>query len=146
MLQTKVCFLVKHSGFQFTFMYLKLVMHFTVSALSGRPVLVSDQKGPYISLDAQGYPRILPKVIRNILISKPSSKVVGAILSLISIFRVFPTHVKPSYESVTDPFSGTSRSLDLDVINRAVKDVFPKYLDSRLRLSLIGGESAGPNG
>jgi len=147
--RTRISRLVRKSGFQFTFMYMKLVLHFTVSSLSGRPMLISDQKGPYISLDGRGLPSIIPLKIREYLCSDlKKDKQVGGILSLLSIFRVFPTHVKPKYESITGPFIGTSRSIDLPKLTLAVKDfLLNKKVNRKIpKMKLIGGESAGPNG
>jgi len=139
--------LVRKSGFNFTFQYLKLVLHFTVAYLSGRPVLISDQNGPYISLDYRGLPSILPLTIRDNL-DQLTSKQVGGLLSILSIFRVFPTKVKPKFDTISDQFSGVARSFDSSKLKLALDDFLRnKDLDRRnFKISLIGGESAGPNG
>jgi hypothetical protein len=91
---------------------------------------------------------IIPKIVREYLYSRPSDgKTVGGILSLLSIFRVFPTHVKPKYDTISDAFSGSARSIDLCKLKLALDDfLLNKTVSKRMKIKLIGGESAGPNG
>jgi len=131
---------------------MKLVTHYTVSFLSGRPVLVGNLKGPYVSLDSRGLPSILPLKIRAFLqecdLSK-SSKTVGGLLSLLSIYRVFPTHVAPKYSTISGDFTGSTTSFAGSKLKAAFSDLlcnikFKKK--DKFHMTLIGGESAGPNG
>nr|UPW42115.1 MAG: putative RNA dependent RNA polymerase [Sichuan mountain mitovirus 8] len=145
--------LIDMSGFQFTFKYLKTVLHLTVRALSGRPIFIYNPKGlPYISIDSHGFPKFLPIEIRHFLKDcdlSLYSKEVGAILSLISIFRVFPTHVKPKLDSIIEPFSGTVKTFESSALKLAVLGFTSKHWINKkpnFNLKLIGGESAGPNG
>jgi transposase len=48
---------------------------------------------------------------------------IGALLTVLSISRVFPTKVKPDLSTITDPFSGLSKSLDRDLIIKSLKEL-----------------------
>nr|QIR30267.1 RNA-dependent RNA polymerase [Plasmopara viticola lesion associated mitovirus 44] len=152
-LQKRISKMVDNSGFQFTFKYLKTVLHITVRFLSGRPLLTYSPKGiPYVSIDSHGLPKIIPLEIRRFLkgsdLSK-DSKIIGAILSVLSIFRVFPTHVAPKLDTIVSKFSGSITSFHSDTLKAACVDLFSKNLINRkprFDCKVIGGESAGPNG
>jgi hypothetical protein len=45
------------------------------------------------------------------------------LLTLISIYRVFPTVQKPKLNTITDPFTGISRVLDIGLLRSAKKDL-----------------------
>lgn len=152
-LQKRTIQLVKRSGFQFTFKYLKTVLHLVVRFLSGRPLLVYAPKGmPYVSIDSNGLPKVLPLKLRRFLIDcdlSKDSKSVGAILSIISIFRVFPTHVKPKLDTIVSGFTGSVKSFDFNKLKLACIDLLSEDRISRepkFQCKVIGGESAGPNG
>jgi hypothetical protein len=152
-LQKRLTTLIKKSGFQFTFKYMKTVLHLVVRFLSGRPLLVYAPKGmPYISIDSYGLPKILPLQLRHFLKRcdlVKDSKSVGAILSIISIFRVFPTHVKPKLDTIVSDFSGSVKSFDYNKLKLACSDLLSENRINRepkFQCKVIGGESAGPNG
>jgi hypothetical protein len=48
---------------------------------------------------------------------------VGALLSILSIHRVFPTKVDPSVSTIVDPFNGTARFLDPLLIIKSLKEL-----------------------
>jgi hypothetical protein len=122
-----------------------------VRYLSGNPdIRLEGLKGlPYISLDSSGLPKILPIGLRVFLREKDlvsKGKIIGSILTLINIYRVFPTKVKPDLETIIAPFSGFSRTLDQALVERGVKDfIGSKKFSKYFKITLIGGESAGPN-
>jgi hypothetical protein len=75
---------------------------------------------------------------------KDGGRTVGAVLTALSVFRAFRTHVKPSLDTIVTRFGGTSKSIDSDVLSRACRE-----LGGHLALKpveIIGGEKAGPNG
>jgi len=65
------------------------------------------------------------------------------ILTLISIYRVFPTVQRAKLSTILDPFDGVSRSIDFALLKRVKKDlqlhVVPKF-----NHKLINLESASP--
>jgi hypothetical protein len=97
-----------------------------------------------------GLPKILPKGMRVFLEKGDlvrDSKTIGAVLTCLSIFRVFPTHVKPDLGTILSPFTGTVKTFDFDRIKLACSDLFKDIKISRPYPSkIIGGESSGPNG
>jgi hypothetical protein len=151
-LQVRIYQLVKKSGFQFTFKYLKAVLHLTIRFLSGRPIFVYAPKGsPYIKIDSNGLPKILPLKLRHFLKDcdlVKDSRVLGAILSLISIFRVFPTHVKPKLDTIVSSFSGSVKTFSHNKLKLACMDLLDNIINRKPNFvcKIIGGESAGPNG
>jgi hypothetical protein len=151
-LQVRITNLIKKSGFQFTFKYLKAVLHLVVRFLSGRPIYVYAPKGtPYISIDADGLPKLLPLSIRLFLKGcdlKKDSRKLGAILTLISIFRVFPTHVKPKLDTIVSSFTGSVKTFDNNRLKLACIDLLKGSINRKPNFvcKIIGGESAGPNG
>jgi hypothetical protein len=151
-LQSNISQLIKRSGFQFTFKYLKNVLHLTVRYLSGRPILIYAPKGsPYIKIDSNGLPKILPLKLRHFLkecdLAK-HSRIIGAILSMISIFRVFPTHVKPKLDSIISSFTGSVKTFSSYKLKLACEDLLENNINRKPNFDckIIGGESAGPNG
>jgi hypothetical protein len=107
---------------------------------------------PYVSIDSNGLPKILPLKLRRFLIDcdlSKDSKSIGAILSLISIFRVFPTHVKPKLDTIVSDFTGSVKTFDPNKLKLACIDLLSKdriNREPKFQCKVIGGESAGPNG
>jgi len=151
-LRVRVYNLIKKSGFQFTFKYLKAVLHLTIRFLSGRPIFIYAPKGsPYIRIDSNGLPKILPLKLRRFLIDcdlVKDSRTLGAILSLISIFRVFPTHVKPKLDTIVSSFTGSIKTFSHYKLKLACEDLLNNIINRKPNFvcKIIGGESAGPNG
>jgi hypothetical protein len=52
-----------------------------------------------------------------------TKKVIGALLTIISIHRVFPTSVKPSLDTILEPFAGVSTTLNPVVLKKALKEL-----------------------
>jgi hypothetical protein len=82
----------------------------------------------FIKTDSKGCPVIIPKFIRDfILVNKvnPSEKkrMIGALITVLSISRVFPTKVKPSLNTVLDPFNGLSKSIDNSLLIKSLKEL-----------------------
>jgi len=70
----------------------------------------------FIKTDSKGCPVIIPKFIRDfILINKVNlnekKRMIGALITVLSISRVFPTKEKPSLNTVLDPFNELSKIL-----------------------------------
>jgi hypothetical protein len=143
LLNARIVSLVKTNGFDFTFSYLKESVRLTVRALAGSPESASGQT-PRVSVDPKGFPKIIPLLLRKSLYD-PSNNVnlVRAIFCILSVYRTFKTHVKPSLESIIRPFDGVSETFSLITISKAVKK-----LGFRVSFGEFKGfisESAGPN-
>lgn len=140
---TRIKRLVRKSGWNFSFLYLKEVQRLLIRSISGSPEPIYSS-GIIVSRDGHGLPRIIPINLRNLCLEfRKNVFQVRAILSLISIYRVFPTSAKVKLNTVTDPFIGTYESLSN--LRPAVREVFGRL---ELKLSspkLIKLESAGPN-
>jgi hypothetical protein len=142
LLSKRITALVKHNGFNWTFIYLKESMRLVVRYLAGTPDKLCTTK-VRVRLDSQGLPVIIPFPIRRVLtLDSENSNVTRATMTLLSIFRVFPTKVKPDFSSITGVFTGLSPTLEIAELSRQFTSGF------RFRITKIKGfisESAGPN-
>lgn len=113
LLNSRIASLVVTNGWSFTFSYLKEVMRLVIRALAGQPEPLWNESIPRVKRDPHGYPTIIPLLLRKALL-EPSKNigVVRATLCILSVFRTFKVPVKPSLESIIDPFNGITSSLD----------------------------------
>jgi hypothetical protein len=121
-------------------------MRLVVRYLSGSPEVVTPHKNSVmVSRDRFGLPTVIPGPLRILLRDfRANRKMVVCILSLLSIYRVFPTHVKPSLETIISPHTGLTKTLNLSQIKLALREL--KLYRLKLRQpELIKLESAGPN-
>jgi hypothetical protein len=138
--------LEKRSGSNFTFLYLKESVRLIIRNLAGAPEPRFHSKGIYVSRDQFGIPKIIGLKL-SLLINKKDSFMVKYILTLLSIFRVFPSVQKIKLGSIIDPFSGISRTLDPDRISCAVAELRKGYSGLKLKdMTLIKLETAAPYG
>jgi len=81
----------------------------------------------FVKTDKRGWPTIIPIEIRDIILKDYSldfkKLVVGALLSILSIHRVFPTKVEPSVSTVIAPFSGLVKTLDQTILVKSLKEL-----------------------
>jgi len=145
----RISSLVKKSGFTFTFKYLKEVLRILVRRLAN--VDVEKSTSIFVKTDKHGFPVIIPILLRDSILNKElpthkRKKIIGALITCISIHRVFPTKVKPDLESILSSFNGLSQSLDNSLLIKSLKELnlFKKYTNN-LRCSLYWSEAAGPN-
>lgn len=149
--------LIRKSGFQFAFPYLKEANRLTLKALSGEPEIVGVNSRIYVKRDRSGIPTILPGTFRHILrkvISDPLLKErsdmlpqISQILTLLTVYRVFSVKTPVSLDTVVSEFTGTSRTFSPEKIRKALIDLLGKQYKIRgMHMRLIGGESSGPNG
>jgi len=135
--------LVIRSGWNFAFLYLKEAQRLLIRAMSGSPE-PKYLKGICVSRDSHGLPRIIPINLRTLLSDKDVSQIkVKSLLTVLSVYRVFPTKPKPSLSTIVDPFLGINQTLE--GLAPAVKEIFGR---SKIKLSspkLIKLETAGPN-
>jgi len=146
----RIQILVKRSGFNFAHLYLKECMRLTIRSLAGQP---DKCMKIHVKVDMNGLPKIIPYNLRKILLLKGGNlqiyrnKLIG-ILTLLSIFRVFPTCPKLKFDTITDPFKGSIRTFDKSLVRSALKDlgILTNILKGqKYKTTLIGSESSGPN-
>lgn len=144
--------LVKASGFQFAFVYLKECLRLTLKALSGQPEVHGSGK-TYVKRDKDGLPTIIPGDLRWVLRTAINDPVrrsmylspdISMILTCLSVFRVFKVNTPVSLDTIVSEFSGTSRTLN--GVQESLFDLFGRTDLLLPSFRLIGGESAGPNG
>jgi len=146
LLKDRIRTLIKRSGFQFTFLYLKEVYRLVIRFLAGHGEPVTPLGGVMVKRDHIGLPTIIPLRLRHILVEwRVNQRLVACILSCLSVFRVFPTSVKPSLGTIIEPFGGTVRSFDTSQLKLAVAELIPRVTLRIKSPKLIKLESAGPN-
>lgn len=134
--------LVRRSGWNFTFLYLKEAQRLFIRALAGSPDTLPP-KGIRVQRDARGLPMIIPGPIRHTFpVWLDNQVVIKTTLTLLSVFRVFPTKPKPKLGTITEPWIGLCKSLPQ--LKTAVCEIIPRTLRVK-KPSLIFLESAGPN-
>jgi len=144
-LTNRIATLVKRSGFQFTFLYLKEAMRLIIRSLSGNPE-PRTLNVTRVKRDHNGLPTIVPSSLRKLLLNfRNEQRAVVCILSIISVFRVFPTKVKPSLGTIIAPFDGITRTIDSSAIKLALAELTCNFNFSLSLPTLLKLESAGPN-
>lgn len=117
--------LLNTNGNNFSFTYTKQVLHLVVQFLAGGPlaglIVKEVQSGILVKVDPVGLPTILPLELRRRL-EKAKANLISSklevitILSVLSIFRVLKTKPTANLSSITEPFSGYSRTLQSDML------------------------------
>lgn len=72
-------------------------------------------------------------------------KIIQALLSLLTVYRVIPLKGKLKLSTIVAPFSGLSTTLQIQRL-QYVHSLFPKVLQPRGLLDLLPLRTAGPNG
>jgi len=124
-LMSRISTLVRLSGWTFAFKYLKEVSRIVVRILAENDVVKSSSV--FVKTDKRGWPTIIPIEIRDIILKDYSldfkKLAVGALLTILSIHRVFPTKVDPSVSTVVADFNGQARILDPALITKSLKEL-----------------------
>lgn len=144
LLNSRIASLVVTNGWSFAFLYLKEALRLTIRALAGQAEPLWENAIPRVRRDLHGYPTIIPLSLRFIL--RDYSKNIGVVratLSVLSVFRTFKVPVKPSLDSITEPFNGISSSFDKAVLRKALKGLRLRAGFAKFRGFI--SESAGPN-
>jgi hypothetical protein len=91
---------------------------------------------------------VLDSTTRQLFVEWKSQKLlVVAYLSLLSVFRVFPTKVAVKLDTIVSDFTGLSRTFDSLQLQAALRDLLGKrQLINLPPQSLIKLETASPNG
>lgn len=136
----RICKLVKTNGWNFSFKYLKEAFRLTIHALAGTPTH-ADYMSVRVKVDRLGFPTIIPLYQRALLPEKGND--CRLVLSLLQVFRVFPTRVTADLGSIINPFSGQSKTLSVNLLQMARKrlNFSPKWGEGRGFIS----DKAGPN-
>jgi len=136
--------LVKRSGWNFTFLYLKESQRLLIRAMSGSPEPKYQKNGIIVQRDSHGLPSIIPLDLRLLVLNfKDNQKKVRSLLTLLSVYRVFPTKPRPTLDTITDPFNGIAKTLPS--LECAVKEIFGKSVLKLTKPILLKMETAGPN-
>jgi len=140
-LMSKIKHLYRKSGSNFTFLYLKECNRLIIRSLAGQGE-AKFLKGICVSRDAHGLPHIIPSKLRRSFGEDQS--VVRAVLSLVSMYRVMSTKVRPKLDTIVQPFNGVA--LTLSGLKEALRSLnFGTIYPSLRRATLLKIESAGPN-
>nr|DBA06982.1 TPA_asm: RNA-dependent RNA polymerase [Mitovirus cefi 1] len=141
----KFIFIWNTAGSNFLFKYLKEVMRLTVRRLAN----IELHKNPkiFVKLDKNQFPAIIGKDITNSILKSGRTNYIlltVAVLTVLSVFRVLPTKVKPEISTIIEPFTGIGESLSSELISKALKQLKIKRIGN-LKLKLKGSLKAGPN-
>lgn len=99
-----------------------------------------------VKRDHNGLPTIVPSTLRKSLKDyRDNQRTVVCILSIISVYRVFPTKVKPKLGTITDPFDGITRTIDSSAIKLALAEITRGFSFKLSPPTLLKLETAGPN-
>jgi len=119
-------------------------MRLVIRSLSGNPE-PKFLKGVMVKRDHTGIPTIIPLSLRKALRSyRDNQRLVVCILSVVSVFRVFPTKVKPCLDTILSPFDGITKTISLELIKLALAELTTGSFNIKSP-TLIILESAGPN-
>jgi len=143
-LMSRVEFLYKHSGVKFVTLFLKEALRLVQHWKSGNPT-VALAGGPRVA-SRRGLPLIIPGPLR-LLIEGGDKNSLRAVLTLISIFRVFKYKSLPKLSTITDPFKGICDRLsdkEVETVFTLFRPFIPYWVPIG-RSRLIPLRSAGPN-
>jgi hypothetical protein len=135
-LVSRISSLIKKSGWTFTFKYLKEVLRILVRLLAENEVTKSSSI--FVKTDKHGCPTIVPIEIREEILKKDYSQdykklIVGALFTILSIHRVFPTKVIPSVDTIIAPSSALSKTLERDLLVKSLEELrlYSSYTKNR---------------
>jgi len=136
--------LVKKSGWNFTYLYLKKCMKLTIFYISGSKAGLLPGRGVQVQITDDGIPSIIPITLRSLI--REHSKnvlVVKMVLTILGMYRIFETKPEPSISSIVKPFWGETETLE--DIQEAVEEIFNITRIGNLNFELISKNSVGPN-
>lgn len=145
--------LIKASSSTWAFAYMKETLRLTTRALAGTPELISSPDKIRVKRDHYGLPTIIPLPIRNILrtfideglSSQTMRRIIIATLTIISIFRSFPTKVEADLSTITGPFTGSRKDLPRWEVQQALKTLVEEGTISFGKFHPVVSQKAGPN-
>lgn len=106
----------------------------------------------WVALTRSGLPKALPSSLRMILVSLKQGNsapdvinIVRALFTVLCFFRGISGHHTPKYGSITDPFSGKSSTLPLDLLQSAVRSLGIKRFSGFRSTKYFIPQRAGAN-
>nr|QXN75377.1 MAG: RNA-dependent RNA polymerase [Grapevine-associated mitovirus 2] len=148
-MSSKIFELWNSNGSKFTVFYLKECCLVIMKFIAKEPYIsIPSGSTPSVSLSKDGLPAIIPLNIRDIMkIDFDFSK---SILSLFNVFRVISFKgAEPDLKTITDPFNGISKTLDINEISRVIlllEKKVGKFKDIKtLQIRLEAIYTSGPN-
>lgn len=149
LLAKRILLLARKSGKTFTRDYLKGCSAILLATVSGE---TPTQNKIWVSTTRSGIPRIIPKRLRDsirLFIEFPDThlegyRVLRVVLTILNVWRLFNLPLERKVNTITDSFSGKSKSLPKFEIVQALD----RLGVSRFNLAspeLLVSESAGPN-
>lgn len=104
LLGLRIISMIRNNRFNHTFKYLKECFRLTVLAQDCQPSKSEYQNGIRVKVDKYGFPTIIPLELRRLAIS--DVMVARLVLTLLQVFRVFPTAPKVSLETIVSGHTG----------------------------------------
>jgi hypothetical protein len=137
-MKDRIVALKKASGPTFLVQYLKECTRVVQKFIAGQPV--SQSEGNLVSL-TKGLPKLIPGTLRG-LIRARDPVTVRAVLTVLSLYKVLKCRPNLKINSITDAFTGISRTLNPIRVEQAVS-MLPKGKHKPCRT--LVSVNAGPN-
>nr|UPW42262.1 MAG: putative RNA dependent RNA polymerase [Sichuan mito-like virus 42] len=148
----RILTLWENSGSTFLYLYLKEVYRIVTRKLANQTVEPS--KKIFVKRNKFGYPKIIPRELQKqlILARNPYLRdekvrnlwIIVPILTIISLYRVLPTKVKPSLDTILDKHSGEILTFHPSLVREALVDL-KVYKLIVGRITFTYSDKAGPN-
>jgi len=123
---------------------LKYIHVKTLQSLAKQPGVHVPNNEQRLALSRDGLPKCIPHSIRT-QVRDGNVKIIQALLSLLTVYRVIPLKGKLKLATITKEFSGLSTTLQLQRL-QYVHSLFPKVRVPSGLLDLLPLRTAGPNG
>jgi hypothetical protein len=102
-------------------------LRITIRLLAGQQVEKSTSV--FVKTDKKGFPVIIPIYIRDHILDESKiapyikKNLIRALITVLSINRVFPTKVEPTIDTIIAPFNGLSKTLDRSLLIKSLKEL-----------------------
>lgn len=141
---TQVTKWIKHNGILHTIKRIKMLRLTVTRYMCHQPLLVNDMM---IGISKEGFPKSI--IYMKDLMDSNSNEAIRFTLTCLGISRSFDFKAEPKYNSITDPFTGSFKTIDKDFIITFCKDYTKMFeindpTPSGLFLSLKSGPRSGP--
>lgn len=133
--------LIENNGILFTIKRLKDIRLIVTRYISGNKLMVINN---LISIDKDGFPKSIRYLKRYADSNDPHKK--RFLMTLLMLSRCLEGRGKVSYDTITDPFKGTSTVLDQDIIHKICKDF--DIIDSHktIPFDIVNSHMSGKSG
>jgi len=133
-------------GWEWTIHRLKYVHVKTLQSLAKQPGVHVPNNEQRLALSRDGLPKCIPHSIRT-QVREGNAKIIQALLSLLTVYRVIPIKGKLKLSTIVKPFSGLSTTLQMQRL-QYVFSLFPKVILRKPKGldDLLPLRTAGPNG